>query len=222
MQMVIAGAFNFALSALEGLATVYMTTFQLFQLKIKFLKNWYQYPILLILLLLHVGFFGGYYFVICLGGLFDVCLSQLLVYKWQSFGFYWRIVVFLWNLIPALIVSVTFAFYGSSNSKVDLAFLKYYFSIDPRFNGLVLLQIVLTISYFVVGYLDTQTVIFANDRTSLFASHLRTVLIGFHELLAIVILKRLMTFSVLVQRGKPLNVTNNQSTNPGETSTKQG
>ncbi|KAI8893957.1 hypothetical protein BC833DRAFT_606742, partial [Globomyces pollinis-pini] len=122
-----------------------------------------------------------------------------------------RVVVFMWNLVPALMISFIFAYYGGSKSKIDLAFMKYYFSIDPRFNGLIFLQIFLTALYFTMGYLQTRTVIFGNDRASLFAAHLRTVLIGFHELLAIFILQQLNTFSMQVQKCQAFDISNNQS-----------
>ncbi|KAI8896321.1 hypothetical protein BC833DRAFT_597994, partial [Globomyces pollinis-pini] len=200
----------FALAGIEHLFSIFLTTFQIFDFKINFIprSNLFQLFVYGSILVIHMLFFGSNYFLICNTYETPVpfCPSFSTLNVWTLYNTYWGVFVLIWDLVPVTIIVLVIAQPDLSHIHLSLLVFKRMFTLDRRFTYLYLLQVLLTISYFVMSYLSLNTTVFGGDRMTFCVRHFVVLLLGLHKVFAVLLLQRIPTIFKLVSNKNDLVV----------------
>ncbi|KAI8892748.1 hypothetical protein BC833DRAFT_662157 [Globomyces pollinis-pini] len=177
---------------IEYLWTVLITAFQIFQLEMFKKFKWLRNLGLIIIIIVHLVFYGSNYFFICaisyVKGL-GFCISDSFRYSWMSISPYWMIFMVVCNILPAILIPL--GFHMQSNNEVNiLKSIKEIVKLDGKFNFTIMIQLIIIIIYFVIASLQ-RTAIFGDDRVAFLFIHVSKTLIGIHEILLSFTLDRL-------------------------------
>ncbi|KAI8896323.1 hypothetical protein BC833DRAFT_106868 [Globomyces pollinis-pini] len=144
--------------------------------------------------------FGSNYFVICTifarNTLFCPTFSTLMT--WRAYNTFWGVFVLIWDLVPVTMIVLVLVQPDLSHMHLSLIVLKRMFNVDKRFTSLYLLQVLLTVGFFVMSYLLLNTTVFGSDRMSYCIRHFNILLLGLHTVFKVLLLQRIPIIFKLV------------------------
>ncbi|KAI8896395.1 hypothetical protein BC833DRAFT_622157 [Globomyces pollinis-pini] len=189
--MYISGWIYYSLLGIETLATIAYTYNQIHSFLHKKPSLYQMIAIVVIVLVLHAGLYGGLYFLVCFPD-GSVCYPwKSFVKTWIRYRSYWFVLVFILNFLPVQIIAFIVVSNLSTNDTNVFKTVLKMFSLDRSFTALTIVQVIIIILYFMVNYVQLQTTLCGDDMTYLLFGHLRTTLVGFHEILNIWLTSRI-------------------------------
>ncbi|KAI8896394.1 hypothetical protein BC833DRAFT_101851 [Globomyces pollinis-pini] len=191
LSMHISGWVYYSLLGIETLATIAYTFHQINSFLQKKPTYIQMIALSVVVMALHIGFYGGLYFIVCFAP-GSICKSFAPTVKiWVRYRSYWFILVFILNFLPvqiiAFVVVMNLSYLGKFRPRVFITM----FSIDKTFTALTIVQVIIIGLYFTVNYIQLHTILSGDDMTYLLLGHIRTALVGFHEILNIWLTSRL-------------------------------
>ncbi|KAJ2990677.1 hypothetical protein HDV02_004227, partial [Globomyces sp. JEL0801] len=164
--------FVWLLQNLATLFTVMLTTVTIFSLMLPEPTKRFKYTVCCIILLLHCGLAGSFYFGICWNPAAKNCMTFDTYIYWTRSMPFWYLFVFLYDIIPPILV--TYQLNQASKQRNIL-------TVDLKFTFGIIIQILICILFFIINYIQTNTDILGNDLSYASVVTINCTLITIHS-----------------------------------------
>lgn len=176
----------FAMLAFTTLLTTLITSKFIATVLVNHMKNYYQLVIYFVPVILHVCLAGSYYII------YYAIYSQtgisveysMQIRQWTTYFIYWIWSMLIWNCTPPILVALRLVNRGDDSLTLGQKISKLH-SIDSTLLISLVFQLFIFISFFVLGFIRTQTAILGSDRAYVACQGFEAILLVLHSAMCV-------------------------------------